>query len=268
MMKAFLFVLMFMFSFSVCNAQNVNITPSSSINDEDTEIVIDAIQMTTNYMKEHFGKSLPFDVQINVGQNSSELPKMFTPADINTNISGRAAMGKINLIIPQNASVSYITFITAHELVHQYQAGVLGGMETLKKNMWFTEGMADIIGCRVANMVDSRMDAAFRKNAKTKADASRLELRKITERKNWQEAFNAKEEPYAVADKALLYLTDNFDDNMMFDYLYELNRYSASEALDRVYGLKVSDLAMIVFSQSYEDNYTQPLTDNVLPSYF
>lgn len=252
MRKIFLFIIMLFLSTNVCFANvNVNIVPKGNVTDHQIEVVINAINYTTTHMQERYGKKLGKNIQIYLGTEAKDVPNMFSAMDINQNISGKSMLGTIKLIIPENATDYYITFLTAHELVHQYQAVILGGADVLKKNMWFTEGMADVIGAEVAKNIDASMFKVFEKNASKSIGSCNLS--NITSKGDWSTKFNIGEHVYAKADNAVLYLYNNFPHDNLFLYLSVLYNKSASDALNSVYGITIKDLDDILNGNYYED---------------
>lgn len=252
MRKIILFVTMLLFSTNICFANvNVHIVPNGNVTNHQIEVVVNAINYTTSHMQKKYGKKLGKNIKIYLGTEAKDVPNMFSAMDINQNIGGKSMLGTIKLIIPENSTDYYITFLTAHELVHQYQAIILGGTDVLKKNMWFTEGMADVIGAEVAKNVDASMFKVFEKNASKSIGTCNLS--NITSKGDWSTKFNIGEHIYAKADSAVLYLYNNFPHDNLFLYLSVLYNKSASDALASVYGLSIEDLDNILNGNYYEE---------------
>ena len=105
--------------------------------EQDIDDVYEAAQLTEQFMADNLGDyPLVMDVKIYVSQ--SELPNLFSISELKSDrVGGRSQMGIINVIAGGERKGYRLRFLTAHELIHQHQASVLGGMQSLKKNMWY-----------------------------------------------------------------------------------------------------------------------------------
>ena len=243
-----IFSFIFFFSFfalnSSCFAYEIRVNPSPEIPKYQTQYVVDAVSATIKYMKETFGKDLERDVTINILPTGNSLDA-FSATEEQNHVSGTANAGEISLLLEPDSNEYYIHFLTGHEMTHQYQLAATGSYEILNRNMWFIEGMADLLGAEIAKPVNPRMDYIFRSNAINKTRGNSLTFAVITDRDDWKKAFNAKRATYAKADMAMLYLTDRYPKDLLFVYLNHLATETADEALMSTYGITMNDLEKI-----------------------
>jgi hypothetical protein len=161
--------------------------------------------------------------------------------------TGNASPGKINIWLNQSDNAYKTCFLVAHELTHQYQIEQVG-KDTLNKNMWFTEGMADMVGVQVANAYDQSKFRAFARSAASKVRNAGVQLSWFERRKAWNDAYQNGTPVYAKADLAMIYLTSKYPSMLMWSYLYNLKDDSttASGALQRTYGITAEELDEIL----------------------
>lgn len=241
-----LFIFMFFIYTDLCFANgSININPSDNIPSYQTQYVANAAQMTFDYMKTNFNRSLNKNININIVSNENA-STLFSYADEENNVGGKTINDTINLIINPASSEYYITFLTAHELIHQYQLDSFGGINTMNKNMWFVEGMADVLGVKIAAPLNPNMGNKFRRMAISNSESYPIGLQSITSKINWQLAFNNKEKTYSKADLALLYLTDNYSPTLLFVYFNNLYNLSADKALKSTYNIDIDTLENIL----------------------
>lgn len=237
-----LFSFMFLFILSSnCFAYNLNINPSPEIPKHQVDAVAEGVNKTINYMSTVYGRGIDKDVTINV---TSQLgtSSVLSNDEINNNVGGKSKEGEINLVINPQSTRYYIIFLTAHELVHQYQLSNFGSYTVLNKNMWFTEGMADYIGAKVAAPIDTSMFQKFKNNAQTKGKMYNLRLEEITDKASWNYHFNKRHETYSKADLAMIYLYENYSPLLMFAYFNHLYSETADIALKNTFNISISDL--------------------------
>lgn len=238
---SFIFLFSFFVANSSCLAYEIHVNPAPEIPPHQTQYVVDAVSSTIKYMQENFGKELEKDVTINIVPTENSLDA-FSATEAKNHVSGAANDGEITLMLEPDSTEYYIYFLTGHEMTHQYQLAVTGSYDVLNQNMWFIEGMADLLGAEIAKPVNPRMDYVFRSNAVMKTRGNSLTFSGISDRANWTKAFNARRPTYAKADLALLYLTDKYPKNLLFTYLNHLAEETADEALISTYGISINDL--------------------------
>ena len=252
-----LFLLLFttiLFQEKLCFANsNINVNPSENIPAYQTQYVVNAVKMTMDYMNTNFNRSLEKNININIVSNENA-STLFSYNDEANNVGGKTIDNNINLIINPTSTEYYITFLTAHELVHQYQIDCFGSIKTLNKNMWFVEGMADVLGEKIAAPLNPKMEDKFRKNAISNSLTYPINLTSITTKSDWKTAFNNKEKTYAKADLALLYLTDKYNITLLFVYFNNLYNVSASQALKNTYNIDIDKLENIIMGNDTNNN--------------
>ena len=223
-------------------AAKVDIAPSKSVTKQEVQYAINAVSRVTKYMREKHGEILTNNVRIYLHRTGDKVSSNFGGSVDSGDEGGQAVLGQINVNLPADANEYYITFIIAHEMVHQYQM-LDTGVSTLNRNLWFVEGMADVIGTRVANEVNPRMYDKFVNNAFAQTARHPIGLYVITTREGWKDHYERGAKTYAKADLALIYLTTRFPDSYMFKYMYALSVSSPEEALKSVYGIEsIADL--------------------------
>ena len=228
----------------------VNIDASDSA----IEDVVYAAQKTDQYMREKFPEyELLIDVKIYVA--TKPIPNMFSLDELGQDrVGGRSKTGAIQIIANEGRSGYRIQFLTAHELIHQYQASITNGTSALKKNMWFIEGMADVIAVDILG--NDVMTGRFINNAK-KYRPEPIGLAEITANNGWSTAFYAGKHPYAKADLAMTYLKDNFPEEYMFKTVELLPIKTANDALQAVYGISLQELESIAGIRVAVDEYLE-----------
>ena len=241
-----LFAFIFLFMTNICLANtNISINADDDVPEYQVDAIVKSIKMTIHYMDENFGKKLNNDIVINV-KSDNNAKDVLTHNDELNKVTGNAQEGKINLVFPSDATNYYITFVSSHELTHMYQMECFGGYDMMNKNLWFMEGMADLIGAHVAEEINPDMSDKFQRNAVNQSIRYPIMLKNITSKADWQNHFYNGEKTYAKADLALIYLSTRFHPSLMFAYLNNLYNYSASTALKNVYGLTIDELDEIL----------------------
>lgn len=251
-----LFLFQIIVSFALfCSATNIGYCANISINHagdvSETQIqhVVSATNRTVKFMEQNFARKLSRDITINIYSDTHQ-SDFLSANETDNSVGGKSSVGTVNLVINPNSTEYYICFLTAHELVHQYQMDALGSYQVLNKNMWFTEGMADYIGSKVAEPINPAMTQKFRKNAATQSYADPISLFSITDKASWRKNFNAKKKTYAKADLAIIYLVDTYSQDLLFPYLFHLYNEAPSTALKNTYGINMADLEMRVMGNS------------------
>ena len=239
-------IVLFSFVFLVvlssnCFAYDLHVNPTAEIPQHQTDAVVEGVNRTLNYMSTVYGKGIDRDIVINVTSNLGA-SSVLSNNEINNNVGGKSKEGEINLVINPQSTRYYIVFLTAHELVHQYQLSNYGSYTVLNKNMWFTEGMADYIGAKVAAPIDTSMFNKFKTNAKVKSSVYNLRLEEITDKASWKYHFSQKHETYSKADLAMIYLYENYSPLLMFAYFNHLYSESADVALKNTFNISISEL--------------------------
>ena len=223
-------------------ATKVDIAPSKSITKQEVRYAVNAVSRITKYMREKHGEVLTNNVRIYLHRTGDKVSSNFGGSVDSGEEGGQAVLGQINVNLPMGADEYYITFIIAHEMTHQYQM-LDTGVSTLNRNLWFVEGMADVIGTRVANEVNPGMYDKFVNNAFVQTARHPIGLYVITTRDGWKNNYERGAKTYAKADLALIYLTTRFPDSYMFKYMFALSVSSPEEALKSVYGIEsIADL--------------------------
>jgi len=246
----FLFCLFFVPS---CYAANIRVEPNPEIPQSQTGWVVKAIQNTLTYMSANYDKKIDHDINIKLVSKDTA-SEVINENDLNNNVGGNSSIGNINLVINSNSSKYYVTFLTAHELIHQYQMQEYGGTEIMNKNLWFIEGMADYIGVQVASNIDKNKYNAFITSAQTKTINANYSLSNITNRQDWSRYFNAGHSVYGKADMAILYLNENYPSQFMWTYMTYLYNEGADKALKNVYGLSIKELDNAISSGMISQN--------------
>ena len=233
---AFVYLLLLWPTIALAKTQ-ANIIPSGGINGHHIKVIYRGLRLTDDYMKKTFDLEFhrPFEIHATTRQAQTE-------EDIRSGrIAGQANEGRVLVYVAEDSGDGNVLYTTAHEMIHQYQVVAVGSMDVLGRNMWFIEGMADVLAARIIAPLAPGFDKTFRKGAR-KAAKEGLNLAAVTSADGWQHSFHSKEDPYRRADAAVLYLTDHYPLMKLFAYLQELREVSAEEALRRVYGLSIAEL--------------------------
>ena len=237
-----LFSFMFLFVLSSnCFAYDIQINPTSEIPKHQVDAVAEGVNKTLNYMSNVYGRGIDKDIIINVTSNLGA-STVLSNSEINNNVGGKSKEGEINLVINPQSTRYYIVFLTAHELVHQYQLSNYGSYAVLNKNMWFTEGMADYLGAKIAAPINTSMFQQFKNNANTKSMIYNISLEEITDKASWKYHFQSKHETYSKADLAMIYLYEHYSPLLMFAYFNHLYSESADEALKNTFNISIAEL--------------------------
>ncbi len=214
-----------------------NIIPGGGINGHHIKVIYRGLRLTDDYMKATFDLEFHRPIEIHATTRQSQ-----TSEDIRSGrVAGQANDGRVMVYVAEDSGDGNVLFTTAHEMIHQYQLVAAGSMDVLGRNMWFIEGMADVLAARIIAPIAPSFDKTFRKSARNAAKQG-MRLAEVTAVEGWQHSFQSREEPYRRADAAVLYLTDHYPLMKLFAYLQELRQVSAEEALHRVYGLTIDEL--------------------------
>ena len=219
------------FSCMPASAANVNIITSDGLTDRDVTNAVRATELTGRYMFENFQRRLLTDVMLEL-----------VPVDENTTASEPKSFSKNGRIVVsiKDSTNDYRTiFLVAHELVHQYQQDV-ATPDTLNKNLWFTEGMADYLAMRIANQTGSDKTEDFIRQAQ-RGYAYDVSLAQIAPRGGWTSA-SRSQSLYPLADLAVIHLSQQSSEQSFFAYLLALNTHTAEESLHIVYGIKMDEV--------------------------
>ena len=235
-LMSFMFFYCFLFVRFTSASAIVDIAPSRTVSEQEIRYAVKAVRRVTNYMQDNYGEILTNNVRIYLHRKGDAVSSAFEGNVDSNDEGGQAVLGQISINLPENANEYYITFIISHEMVHQYQM-MDTGVNTLNRNLWFVEGMADLIGTRVANEVDASMFNRFVENAFLQTKKHPIGLYSITTRDGWKKNYEKGEKTYAKADLVLIYLTTRFPDSYMFKYMFALADSSPEEALQSVYGI-------------------------------
>ena len=221
---------------STCLAQ-VTVTAGKDISPQQLSVARDTVNMLQSDMEKNFSMFLSGDVVI-------ELRSGKNPDTKKTN--GTAHKGHISIWLDSDAQAYKVAFLVAHELTHQYQMEIVGE-RTLDKNMWFTEGMADVIGASTANYYGKNNFKAFAQSARQKVKGKYIPLAFYERRATWYDAYERGIPVYAKADAAMMYLTSRHSPMLMWSYLYKLKELNdTNAALQRTYGIGTEELEKII----------------------
>lgn len=245
--KIFICLLLILIPVSA-EAAKIDIFPGTGISDEQTKIVTAAARKGVAYMKSVHHRTLNRDVIIKIVQDRS-----LTEDDAPDKVGATAKIGEITISIKPTATPYYISFLTMHELVHQYQMEA-AGTEAMDTAMWFVEGMADYIGARAMDSVDRSKWNSFRTSAREKAVSANFSLNSIAARAKWIKAFNSGYHVYGKADMAMIYLNAHFSLQKQWDFLETLRRMPCDNALRSVYGISSSELESRMLRLNYASN--------------
>lgn len=227
-----------------CFANSViSIDSDPTIGSEQEHIALNAVNKTTIYMLQKYGSTLDSDISVFLMDKETRgSGSGFSENDIANNVGGKSTVGSINLQITPTSSEYYITFLVAHELVHQYQMGSYGSTNMMNKNMWFIEGMADVLAVEIASPVNPSMASKFKEQAMASMYNCPYTLDEITDKIGWRKAFKTNEKVYAKADLAVLWLYNNYPHDRLFEYMRNLYTFDANSALKVVYGISIREL--------------------------
>lgn len=210
---------------------NVNIVTSDGITERDVTNTARAIQYTGSYMYSHFQRRLHSNITLSLVKSDDDLPK---------NGSGSfSTQGNITVAIKNSENDYRTVFLVAHELIHQYQLDIVTP-DTLNKNLWFTEGMADYFAMKIANMKGQDRTKDFMKYALQSRNYN-IPLKDIITRDGW-EFYSETMSPYIIADQAVLQITSKYSDDTLFGYLLALQTHTADEAMRLIYGINMDKL--------------------------
>ena len=230
-------VSVFLFPAAIGYAQ-VTITADPGVLPEQVAVAEEAAGKVQDVIKTTYGVELNSDVEI----------KLISEANPDgEEIGGNSSAGRIRIWLDPPKDNYKLAFLISHEMVHQYQIEKVG-KDTLNKNLWFAEGMADLIGVQAANDYDPGMAEAFVSTARKKGTRGNFCLAWIADRKAWQDAYQKKLAVYPKADLALLYLSSHYPPLLMWSYLYALRDSAADKALLTTYGLSIEKLDEILLS--------------------
>ncbi len=238
---SFVLAILFWAVVSIAEAAHIDVT-NVDVDEAKIDKVVQTIRDVDDYIHANFdGRGLRMDVRVVVATEASKIPRMFSMSELGSDrVGARSRMGIVQVIADPNKSDERLCFLTAHELIHQYQASAIGGMEFLGKNMWLTEGMADVLALKIVG--DYGMQERFLQNTMRYAGEN-LSLKNITQKQGWNNAFNRGLHPYAIADRVVWYLVNNYPEENLFTMLDLLSYYSASDSLAAVYGLSLEELS-------------------------
>lgn len=232
---------------AVCSAQ-VTVSADAGINSGQIVVANDAIERTQDFMNSMFGVKLDMDVDVHLYSGMLSERK---------DVGGNSTPGKISIWLEPNTSPYQTAFLVSHELTHQYQIEQVG-KDTLNQNMWFTEGMADIIGVQTADVFDKSKVKVFYRSALNKTRKSALSPMWIERKSAWTSAHDKGLPVYAKADISMFYLTANYPAQCMWSYLYNLkSSNNADEAFEKTYGFPITELDARV------DIYTEKLNEQI-----
>lgn len=226
--------ILFFFAVVICvpaEAANVDIVTGNGITNRDVTNAVHAVELTGQYMYQNFQRSLMTDVSLKLVSADDEAP---------ANSSGSfSTNGRIVITIKESSNDYRTIFLVAHELVHQYQQDI-ASPDTLNKNMWFTEGMADYFAMKIANQTGNDRTAAFLRHGE-RARGLAVSLKDIAPRRQW--VLKSQEvNLYPLADLAAIRLAQRFPENSFFAYILSLNTHSAEEAMRLTYGIGMDDI--------------------------
>ena len=249
---------------SNCFAYSLNVVPTGEIPSHQVDYVVEGVNKTLTYMNKVYGLNIDKDITINVTSNLGA-STVLSNSEMNNNVGGKSKDGEVNLVINPQSGRYYIVFLTAHELIHQYQLSNYGSYAVLNKNMWFTEGMADYLGAKIASSIDPSMWQKFVDNAKIKSMTHNLKLVMITDKASWRYAFSKKQEPYSKADLAMIYLFEQYPDLLMFTYFNHLYSETADTALKNVFNISIAELDDAI--SGYSSDGMVSTTDELLEDF-
>ena len=232
---------LFLFHSVVSAAVMVTLHTAGPVSSRSMQQVTMAIHMTSSYMQQHFHLDFRDNIDLTVASSKQTFRQLNADRHITGNISGGSTYRHITVYIPIGASQAYTTGLVAHELAHQYQFLIVPP-NLLAKNMWFGEGMADLLAAHItASLQTTRMNQ-FQQNAWNKTQADELSLSEITTQTGWSKYFGAGRPTYAKADLAVLYLEQSYGEKKLFEYIRRLRNQDANEAMQAAYGISINEL--------------------------
>lgn len=239
---------MVVFSSAAMAETNIRVIPGhGSISGRQIKLIVRVIRLTDSYMLKNFGLTLSRTVEVGAGAEGA--------GHIDSRIGGLSAGALVRIFIRPGTGDGAVVLTAAHELVHQYQADYAGSMEPLVKNMWLTEGMADVLAARISAGLMQDLPRRFRLGV-LPYDGE-LRLSEITTKDGWDKAFAAGLNPYAKAGAAVLFLTEHHPPRLLLDYLDALRESSADDALAQVYGIDMDTLDKLTGSRRYKSRHLQ-----------
>lgn len=211
-------------------AANINIVTTEGVTMKDITNTARAIQYTGTYMYTHYQKRLETDVSLTIRKG--------TRAQIDESGSF-TRNGDVTVAFTNEDSDYREIFLVAHELIHQYQLDAVIP-DTLNKNIWFTEGMADYLAMQIANMMGKDQSKTFQNYGKRGLSYG-IKLSEICSRTRWN--FYSKDNNlYPLADFAMYELFSRYSAKNPFAYLLILQTHSADEAMRLTYGISMDNL--------------------------
>ena len=225
-------LLVLLWTASMCSAAVV-VTPDDDVPPERVSLANNAVAHTQKAIHQLYGITLHSNVEILIHEGSNP---------DNQDVGGNAVAGKIVIWDEPEYGEYKLAFLIAHELTHQYQIERVG-KDALNKNLWFTEGMADLIGVQSAHIYDKDKVRAFMDSVRSRGTAGNFYLSWITQRTAWSDAFNQGLPIYAKADLGVVYLVSRYPAAKLWAYLYALRTYpDADKAMKATYGFSIDAL--------------------------
>ena len=222
---------------SKCLAQITVSAANDDVPVRHVNVARDTVEMVQTDMEKEFSLTLSGDVtiELNAGKNPNA-----------KKTHGTARKGHISIWLEDSDEPFKVAFLVAHELTHQYQMELVGE-RTLDRNMWFTEGMADVIGASTANYFGKDKFKAFAQSAYNKVSGRYVSLTACERRTDWFNMYDKGAPVYAKADVAMMYLTSQHSPLLMWSYLYKLrDTNDTSKALQKTYGIGTRELERII----------------------
>lgn len=223
-------MMLFVFLPGVCSAQ-INVVAGEGIGSWQVQQAIEASKRTQQMISDVYGMNLENDVTMFLlnGEGTDDA-------------GGTAKSGLINIWVKPDSSEYYLAFLVSHEIAHQYQIEKVG-RDTLDKNLWFTEGMADVIGVQATHQVDKQKVRNFVSSAQQKSRGAVFLLDWVADRNAWKEAYRQDLPVYSKADLAVLYLAAHYPPSFLWSYLYNLqSSKDADEAMVKTFGFSTAEL--------------------------
>lgn len=218
---------------SVCSAQ-IYVNIDDDVPYDQVKAVNKTIELMEAAVPKSYGVDLTSDVTVNVyareksGQSDS---------------SGNSKPGQVIVWIGSDDSPYKAAFLTAHELIHQYQMELVGN-ETLNLNMWLTEGMADYFGVAFADLYDGESQfKSFASSAIKKTKGKALDLSWIEKKTPWKAAYDKGLPVYAKADTGVMYLAKVYSPKKLWTFLQNIKETKNTDAaMLLTYGLSEKKL--------------------------
>ena len=223
-------MMLFVFLPGVCSAQ-INVVAGEGIGSWQVQQAIESSKRTQQMMSDIYGMNLENDVTLFLLNGEGK-----------DDAGGTAKAGLISIWVKPDSSEYYLAFLVSHEIAHQYQIEKVG-RDTLDKNLWFTEGMADVIGVQATHQVDKNKVRNFMRSAQKKSRNAMFLLDWVADRKAWKEAYEQGVPVYSKADLAVLYLASHYPPSSLWSYLYNLqSSKNADEAMMNTFGFTTGEL--------------------------